>query len=89
MIPQFCFKLQLNSVDQEEVVVYADIGPSLGEGLHCDTTLCFQDDKVEYAEVKSLNHEPAFNPSVPSQSPGILRYLTLSLKLALISTYRL
>ena len=75
MIPQFCFKLQLNSVDQEEVVVYADIGPSPGEGLRCETTLCFQDDKVEYAEVKSLNHEPA----VPSQSPGILQYLTLSL----------
>ena len=80
MIPQFCFKLQLNSADQEEVVVYADIGPSPGEGLRCETTLCFQDDKVEYAEVKSLKHEPAFDPSVPSQSPGILRYLTLSLK---------
>ena len=79
MIPQFFFKLQLNSADQEEVVVYADIGPSPGEGLRCETTLCFQDDKVEYAEVKSLNHEPAINPSVPSQSPGILRYLTLSL----------
>ena len=81
MIPQFCFKLQLNSVDQEEVVVYADIGPSPGEGLRCETTLDvrFQDDKVEYAEVKSLNHELAFNPSVPSQSPGIPWYLSLSL----------
>ena len=79
MIPQFFFKLQLNSADQEEVVVYADIGPSPGEGLCCETTLCFQDDKVEYAEVKSLNHEPAINPSVPSQSTGIPRYLTLSL----------
>ena len=78
MIPQFCFKFQLNSADQEEVAVYADIGPSPGEGLRCETTLCFQDDKVEYAEVKSLNHEPVFNPSVPSQSPGIPRYLTLS-----------
>ena len=59
----FCFKLQ----DHKEVVVYADVGPSPGEGLHCEVTLRFQDDKVEYAEVKSPNHEPALNPS---QSPG-------------------
>ena len=47
--------------------MYADIGPSPGEGLHCEAFLRFQDDnlKVEYAEVKSLNHEPT------SQSPGI------------------
>ena len=68
MIPQFFFKLQLNSVDQEEVAVYADIGP---EDLRCETILCFQDNKVEYAEVKSLNHKPAFNAAVLSQSPGI------------------
>ena len=61
------FKLQPNSADQNEIVVYADIGPSPGEGLHCETTLRFQDDKVEYAEVKSLNHVPEFSPS---QSPG-------------------
>ena len=54
-------------MDQNEIVVYADIGPSPGEGLHCETTLHLQDNKVEYDEVKSLNHEPAFNPS---QSPG-------------------
>ena len=31
--------------------MYADIGPSPGEGLHCEALLCFQDDKIEYAEI--------------------------------------
>ena len=36
--------------------MYADIGPSPGEGLHYETLLRFQDNKTEYAEI---NHEPA------------------------------
>ena len=59
--------------------MYADIGPSPGEGLHCETTLRFQDHKVEYAEVKSLSHELAFNPS---QSPGSIYKDLISLSLS-------
>ena len=50
--------------------MYADIGPSPGEGLCCKTMLQFQDDKVEYAEVKSPIHEPEQSVLNPSQSPG-------------------
>ena len=53
--------------------MYADIGPSPGEGLRCEAMqLCFQDDKVEYAEVKSPNHEPPRTALIsPSLLPGI------------------
>ena len=59
--------------------MYADIGPSPGEGLHCETVLHFQDDKVEYTEIKSPihDHEPAQSVLNPSQSPGMQsKYLT-------------
>ena len=51
-------------------MVYADIGPSSGEGLRCETMLRFQGNKVEYAEVKSPIYEPAESALNPSQSPG-------------------
>ena len=41
-------------------MVYADIGPSSGE--QGETSVRFQDDKIEYAEIQPLNHELAFNP---------------------------
>ena len=54
--------------------MYADIGPSPGEGLRCEAVqLRFQDDKVEYAEVKSPSREPALSALImisPSQLPG-------------------
>lgn len=46
--------------------MYADIGPSPGEGLRCETVLHFQDNKVEYAEIKSPIREPN-----PTQLPGM------------------
>ena len=51
--------------------MYADIGPSPGEGIRCETMLCFQDNKVEYTEVKSPTHEPAQSVLNPSPLPGI------------------
>ena len=53
--------------------MYADIGPSpgAGEGLRCETMLHFQDNKVEYAEIKSPIHEPALSVPNPSQLPGM------------------
>ena len=41
-------------------MVYADIGPSSGE--QGETSVRFQDDKIEYTEIQPLNHELAFNP---------------------------
>jgi hypothetical protein len=52
-------------------VVYAEIGPSSGEGIHCQTVLRFQDDKIEYAEIKSPIREPAQSAPNPSQTPGM------------------
>ena len=53
--------------------MYADIGPrpGAGEGLRHETVLHFQDNKVEYAEIKSPIHEAAQSAPDPSQRPGM------------------
>ena len=49
--------------------MYADIGPSPGEGLQCEALLRFQDDKIEYAEINREQTQSLIGLSAGIQVP--------------------